>query len=60
MFSHYITRYREGRSWYAESWIQVRLLGRVWCLSRRRVRIGCPPGSVPMVRRDRGDSDGLD
>ena len=37
---HYITRYTEDGAAWAEAWIQVDLLGRTWCLSRRRIRVG--------------------
>lgn len=42
---HYITKYRDDNDgrWYAESWIQVDLLGWCWCLSRRRKEIWAPP-----------------
>ena len=39
MLRHYITRYVEDGRAYAESWVQLELFGRCWCLSRRRVEI---------------------
>lgn len=39
MLHHHITKYVEDGSLYAESWIQLDLLGRCWCLSRRRVLV---------------------
>ena len=48
---HHMTRYMDADGvWWVESWIQVNLLGRCWCLSRRRVRVGKrPPEGPPEV-----------
>lgn len=43
MIRHYITKYREGGTLWAEAWIQVDLLGRSWCLARRRIPVGAEP-----------------
>ena len=40
MVRHMITKYVEGGVLYAEAWVQVDLLGRCWCLSRRRIEVG--------------------
>lgn len=47
MIRHYITKYWEDGARYAEAWLQVSVLGRCWCFSRKRVRIdddGSPEG----------------
>ncbi len=33
MLRHYITKYKEGDRYYAESWLQLELFGKVWCFS---------------------------
>ncbi|WP_461185957.1 hypothetical protein [Adlercreutzia sp. CNCM I-6216] len=43
MIHHCITKYREDGTLWAEAWIQVDLLGRIWCLSRRRIPVGGEP-----------------
>lgn len=35
MFHHYLTKYVTDEKRYAASWIQLNLLGRVWCFSKR-------------------------
>lgn len=35
MFHHYLTKYVTDGKRYATSWIQMNLLGRVWCFSKR-------------------------
>ena len=39
MFHHYMTRYQDdsGDVWY-ESWLQIDLLGKCFCFSKRRYR----------------------
>lgn len=36
---HYITKYMENGKWYAESWIQLNLLGWTFCFSRRKIQL---------------------
>ncbi|MCI8451160.1 MAG: hypothetical protein HFJ74_01360 [Eggerthellaceae bacterium] len=43
MIRHYITKYKEDGILWAEAWIQVDLLGKSWCLSRRRISVGVEP-----------------
>ena len=35
MFHHYLTKYITDGKKDAASWIQMNLLGRVWCFSKR-------------------------
>ena len=39
LLHHYITRYEEGGRQYVEAWLQINLLGKCWCFSRRRVDV---------------------
>jgi hypothetical protein len=39
MAKHYITKYVEDGERYAEAWIQINLLGKVFCFWRRRIKI---------------------
>ena len=39
MIKHYITRYEEDGKLYAESWIQINIFGRCYCISRKRTEI---------------------
>ena len=39
MIHHYITKYVENGTPYAESWIQINLFGRVWCLWRKQINL---------------------
>lgn len=39
MIRHYITKYIENEKRYAESWIQIDILGKSICLWRRRIQI---------------------
>jgi hypothetical protein len=39
MFHHYITKYEESGVRYAESWIQINLFGRSWCISKKKIEI---------------------
>ena len=39
MIHHYITKYEERGQRYAESWIQINILGMCFCFSRRRIKI---------------------
>lgn len=36
---HYITKYEEKGVKYAEAWIQISILGKCLCLSRKKIRI---------------------
>ena len=36
---HYITKYTEDGKLYAESWLQINLLGKSICLWKRRIEI---------------------
>lgn len=36
---HYITKYEINGERYVEAWIQVNLLGKSFCFSRRKVKI---------------------
>lgn len=47
MFHHYMTKYIDGEDvLWCESWIQLDLLGRCFCFSRRRIKLagGSPEG----------------
>ena len=35
MFHHYLTKYVTDGKRYVASWIQMNLLGRVWCFFKR-------------------------
>lgn len=39
MLHHYITKYKEGDQYYAESWIQLDLFGKCWCFSKRKINV---------------------
>lgn len=39
MIHHYMTKYAEGGTLWAESWIQLNLFGRCYCFSRRKVAL---------------------
>jgi hypothetical protein len=39
MIKHYITKYEEDGELYAESWIQINIFGRCYCISRKRLEI---------------------
>lgn len=39
MVKHYITKYEEDGKLYAESWIQINIFGRCYCISRKRLEI---------------------
>lgn len=39
MIKHYITKYYEDDNLYAESWIQINLLNKSWCVSKRKIKI---------------------
>ena len=36
MLRHYITKYKEGDRYYAESWLQLELFGKVWFFSCKK------------------------
>ena len=36
---HYITKYRENGKRYAESWMQINVLGLAFCFSKRKIEI---------------------
>lgn len=39
MIKHYITKYVENEQRYAESWIQINILGYVFCISKKKIEI---------------------
>lgn len=39
MLHHYITKYTENNQRYAESWIQINIFGRCFCLWKKRIKI---------------------
>lgn len=39
MLHHYITKYKERDIAYATSWIQLNILGRVFCFSKKRIKL---------------------
>ena len=39
MLRHYITKYKEGDHYYAESWLQLELFGKVWCFSCKKIDV---------------------
>lgn len=39
MLRHYITKYEEAGERYAESWLQINILGHCWCLSKKRIKL---------------------
>lgn len=39
MIKHYITKYVENETRYAESWIQVNVLGKTFCFSKKRIAL---------------------
>lgn len=39
MVKHYITKYEEDGKLYAESWIQINIFGKCYCISRKRTEI---------------------
>jgi len=39
MINHYITKYNEKGQRYAESWIQIALFKKVFCISKKRIKI---------------------
>lgn len=39
MFHHFLTRYAENGVWFAEAWIQLNILNKCFCFSRRRMQI---------------------
>lgn len=39
MIHHYITQYIENGEQFAESWVQINLFGKCFCLSRRKIKI---------------------
>ena len=39
MLRHYITKYKEGDRYYAESWLQLELFGKVWCFSCKKIDV---------------------
>lgn len=39
MIKHYITKYRENNQRYAESWIQINLFNKSFCISKKRIKI---------------------
>lgn len=36
---HYITKYKEDGTQYAESWIQINFLGIVFCFWKKRIAL---------------------
>ena len=39
MIRHYITKYKEGDRYYAESWLQLELFWKVWCFSCKKIDV---------------------
>lgn len=39
MIKHYITKYVENGTKYAESWIQVNIFGKSYCFSKKRITL---------------------
>ena len=39
MLRHYITKYKEGDHYYAESWLQLELFGKAWCFSCKKIDV---------------------
>lgn len=39
MIKHYITKYRENNKLYVESWLQLNILGKCYCFSKKRMEI---------------------
>lgn len=37
MIHHYITKYEEKGRYYAEAWLQIDILGKSFCLSKKRI-----------------------
>lgn len=37
MIHHYITKYTENNQRFAESWLQIDILGKSFCLSKKRI-----------------------
>ena len=39
MLHHYITKYEENGSMYAEAWLQINLFGKCFCFCKRKIKI---------------------
>lgn len=39
MIKHYITKYEENNKKYAEAWIQINILGKTFCILRKKIEI---------------------
>ena len=39
MIHHYITKYEEKGRYYAEAWLQIDILAKSFCLSKKRIRL---------------------
>ncbi|MEI5991398.1 hypothetical protein A5881_002933 [Enterococcus termitis] len=39
MIKHHMTKYVEDDTKYVESWIQVNILGKVYCFSKKRIAL---------------------
>ena len=39
MIKHYITKYEENNKRYAESWIQINIFDKTFCISKKKIRI---------------------
>lgn len=39
MIKHHITKYRENGNRYAESWLQINVFNKAFCLSKKRIKI---------------------
>lgn len=37
MVKHYITKYKENEKRYAESWIQINIFGKAFCMSKKKI-----------------------
>lgn len=39
MFHHYITKYEEKGTLYAEAWMQIDIFGKSFCMSKKKIAI---------------------
>lgn len=51
MIHHYITKYEEKGTLYAEAWMQIDLFGKAFCFSKRKIKISDYIRQIDVIKK---------
>jgi len=51
MIHHYITKYEEKGTLYAEAWMQIDLFGKAFCFSKRKIKLSDYIRQIDVIKK---------